>query len=139
MTRSNYNLDIGSDEERWAVIRWRGAVKSAIRGQRGQRLLSDLADALDSMPVKELTKNHLVDGHGEVCALGALARSRQLDIESTDPEDAEAVAALFDIAPALAREVAYQNDEWAWFEETPAGRWSRMRRWVEDNLIRPSP
>ena len=41
MSRSGYTDGF----EMWSVIRWRGAVASAIRGQRGQRLLRDLLAA----------------------------------------------------------------------------------------------
>jgi hypothetical protein len=34
MSRSGYSDDIDSADDQWALIRWRGAVKSAIRGAR---------------------------------------------------------------------------------------------------------
>jgi hypothetical protein len=50
MSRSGY-----SDEgDHWDMIRWRGAVKSAMRGKRGQAFLRELRDTLDAMPEKRL-------------------------------------------------------------------------------------
>lgn len=132
MSRSGYSDDY--DQEGWEVAMWRGAVNSAIKGKRGQALLSDMAKALDAMPVKRLIAHELVSGDGEVCALGAVAKHKCLKVENLDPEDSEQVASLFNIADALAREIAYENDEGFWEIETPEQRWQRMRKWVDENL-----
>lgn len=55
MSRSDYSEDL----DMWDLIRWRGQVASAIRGKRGQKLLRDLAAALDAMPVKALIADEL--------------------------------------------------------------------------------
>jgi hypothetical protein len=47
MSRSGYS----DDHSEWDLIRWRGAVASAIRGKRGQAFLRELLVALDAMPV----------------------------------------------------------------------------------------
>lgn len=44
MSRSGYNDDCDG----WALIRWRGAVNSAINGKRGQAFLRELVAALDA-------------------------------------------------------------------------------------------
>lgn len=107
MSRSGY-----SDEcDGWDLIRWRGAVASAIRGKRGQAMLRELVAALDAMPEKRLAATELVTDEGDYCALGVLGRARGMDIESIDPEDHEAVADAFGIAHALACEVMFKNDE----------------------------
>lgn len=49
MSRSGYCDD---GENGWATICWRGAVKSALRGKRGQSFLLELAEAMDAMPTK---------------------------------------------------------------------------------------
>jgi len=119
-------------DDTWALIRWRGAVESALRGRRGQALLRDLITALDAMPEKRLIQGELQAG-SEVCALGAIGRMRGIDMAKMDPEDYERVAPLFGIAEALAREVMYENDEGDYLE-TPERRWERMRKWALDNL-----
>lgn len=132
MSRSGYSDDV----EGWELICWRGAVKSAIRGQRGQKMLGQLAQALDSMPDKRLIEGELQTREGDVCALGALANFRGMDATGIDPEDRSAVASAFDIAEALAAEVMYVNDDWGW-RETPEQRWQTVRKWVQGQLKAP--
>jgi hypothetical protein len=130
MSRSGYSEDLDT----WALIRWRGAVLRASRGKRGQEFFRDLVAALDAMPEKRLVSEALVRADGEVCALGALGLRRGMDLDQLDPEDRERVAAAFNIAPALAAEVVYENDE-AWsYNEAPAARWTRMRAWAVAQL-----
>lgn len=133
MSRSGY---VESDDiDQWAHIRWRGAVKSAIRGKRGQALLKEMAAALDAMPIKRLIASELVTETGEVCALGAVAKARGMDVSDIDPEYRELVAQKFNIANSLAAEIAYENDdEFGYFNEDPEKRWQRVRKWVEENL-----
>lgn len=129
MSRSGYSDDIDS----WALIKWRGQVASATRGKRGQKLFIDLLKALDEMPVKRLVSDELITTEGEFCTLGVLGKARGLDIASIDPEDGEEVAKQFDIAPQLAQEIVYMNDE-GWYAETPEGRYIRMRSWVAEQI-----
>lgn len=128
MSRSGY-----TDEcEGWGLIRWRGAVNAAIKGQRGQQLLRDLVTALDAMPHKELARD-VLEENGEVCALGSVGQLRGLPIGEIDPEDSDSIATAFNIAPALAKEVMWENDE-SYYGETPEQRWKRMREWAVSNL-----
>lgn len=127
MSRSGYSEDV----DNWALICYRGAVESAIRGKRGQRLLRDMLAALDAMPVKELIAEDL-ERDGRVCALGALGNARGMDMTEIDPYDSATVASRFDIAESLAREIAFVNDD-DYFDcrhPTPAQRWQRVRNWV---------
>lgn len=128
MSRAGYSEDI----DNWALIKWRGQVASAIRGKRGQKLLSELVAALDAMPEKRLIKGELATPEGEVCALGAVGKVRGVNMEEIDPEDPGQVSAAFDIAEQLAREIAYENDEMGY--ETPEARWKRMRNWAHSHL-----
>lgn len=133
MSRSDYSDEL----DHWDLIRWRGQVRSAIRGKRGQKFLRDLVVALDSLPEKCLVSSTLKDHGGGVCALGALCAHRKIDLEPSEDEydfDANWTASKLDIAVQLCQEVVYENDEGAW-RETPEERWSRMRRWAENNLI----
>jgi hypothetical protein len=132
MSRSGY------DDDNEGVNLWRGAVRAATKGQRGQKLLSELAVAMDAMPEKKLITNELA-ADGEFCTLGVLGSARGVDMAKLDPTDADAVAVAFNIAPALAREIVYMNDEGAWDSETPEKRWQRMRGWVSQQLLTPYP
>lgn len=131
MSRSGYSDDCGG----WELDLWRGAVTSAIKGKRGQLLLNDMAKALDAMPNKRLIANALMTKNGDVCALGAVAKFKAIDVSGIDPEDRESVASKFNIAEALAAEIAFENDEASYRIETPEERWVRVRKWVDENLL----
>lgn len=127
MSRSGYVDDC----EGWDLIRWRGAVASAIKGARGKKLLTDMAAALDAMPEKRLIKESLESPEG-VCALGCLGKAKGIDMTPIDPTDRDQVAKVFDIAPALAAEIAFINDDA--YHVSPEERWVYVRRWVNEQL-----
>lgn len=110
MSRSGYSDDFGDDDP-LALGRWRAAVKSAINGKRGQAALRETLAALDAMPEKALIGESLVTADGEFCTLGVLGAARGLQMTGVDPEDADAVAEIFEIAPAMVREIVFENDE----------------------------
>jgi hypothetical protein len=131
MSRSGYSDDYGS-EGPWGLIRWRGAVKAALKGKRGQAFLREMVEAMDAMPVKELTAHSLRDHEtGAVCALGAVGAKRGMDLSPLDPDDSFSVASAFGLSDAMVREIVYENDEGTWDRETPAQRWQRMRDWAQ--------
>lgn len=128
---------------------YRGTVRRAIRGKRGQAFLRELADALDAMPVKELVARTVVR-QSECCALGAVALRRGLDLSPIaydDPEGEEIdgdwttewLRDELGIVDCLAREVVYENDECGAWNETPADRWRRVRAWVASHLRDAAP
>ena len=131
MSRSGY-YDGGDDY--WAIIRWRGAVRSALRGRRGQAFLREMLAAMDALPQPRLIVGELVNEAGECCAIGSIALSRGVDVSELDPEEREHVASVFGIARAMTQEIAYLNDEAGSCKETPEERFARMRRWVESKL-----
>ena len=165
MSRSGYHDDC----EGWDLIR--GAVKSAIRGRRGQAFLKEMLAALDALPEKRLiTEDLVIDGEnggfivggdtlvaehvggttfsyygtvskppevckiGDVCALGAVAAARKMQVSDIDPHDPYQVAPAFGIAEAMAREIVYENDEGTYALETPEERFERMRKWIVANI-----
>jgi hypothetical protein len=129
------------------LICWRGAVNSAIKGKRGQAFLIELRDALDAMPEKRLIAGDL-KANGQFCTLGVIGAKRGLDMSGLDPDCRETVAAAFGIAPAMAAEIVFENDEndhmlirqpdgsSKWGRETPEHRWQRMRRWVDEQITK---
>jgi hypothetical protein len=135
MSRSGYVDEL----DNWQMIKWRGQVASAIRGRRGQKLLTDLLAALDAMPEKFLVAGELETKDGDVCALGALGKARGLDMQQNlDPGEPEEVAAAFDIAPQLAQEIVFMNDEHLNYVGGEQ-RWERMRAWVASLIQSPAP
>lgn len=150
MSRSGYSDDCEN------IGLWRSAVDRATFGKRGQAFFKRLVTALDAMPVKRLITGEIVNSSGDVCALGAVD-----PVARVDPEDCYAVGEHFRIAPALAAEIAYMNDErfggeycyaegpdrqsvavsyrahcgvWTFIEYSPEERWSRMRAWAQKQI-----
>lgn len=138
MNRSGYSDDC---EDNWNWICWRGSVKSAIRGKRGQAFLRELGAALDAMPKKELIAEQL-EVSGEYCALGVIGHARGLDMTKIDVEDWERLGQAYGISERMAREIMYENDECVWRRasepDQPERRWQLMRDWVQRNLVPPS-
>lgn len=128
MSRSGYSDDCDG----WALIRWRGAVASAIRGKRGQAFLKEMLAALDAMSEKRLIADELEES-GQVCAIGSVGKARGVDMGAIDPHDRKSVAGLFGVSPALAAEIADTNDGW-YIQETPEDRFVRVRAWVASHV-----
>ena len=130
MSRSGYmEGGIGSQEEQWAHIRYRGAVTSAFRGKRGQSFLREALLALEEHADGKLISSDLEAG-GCYCTLGAVGAARGLDMSRIDPYDVETVSGKFDVAEAMAREIVYENDEGSYRPETPEQRYQRMHRYL---------
>lgn len=130
MSRSGY---VDEMDDQWQLIRWRGAVASAMRGRRGQAFLNEMLAALDALPEKKLIADELEAADGAVCAIGAVGKARDVDMKDVDPEDREKVAALFSIPHALACEIVYTNDE-CFSRETPEQRFVSMRAWIKQAI-----
>ena len=167
MSRSGYTDD---NEDPLAHGRWRQAVKRSLEGKRGQALLRELVEALDAMPDKRLYSGSFATADGEFCTLGVLGAKRgtKMDDLGDDYEcDTETVGQRFGIAPAMAAEIMYMNDEyavdeWKWADveicgplradwrdhrvrsvrvhndNHPVERWQRMRAWAVANLKPPN-
>lgn len=151
MSRSGYSDDV---DDQWAFIRWRGAVKSAIRGARGQAFLREMLAAMDALPEKKLVASNL-EAEGQVCAIGSVGRARGIDMSKLDPEDYSTVAGTFGVAEPMVQEIVYMNDEyWHWscddkgyikndengkhIRITPEERFEKMRAWIERHLSKAS-
>ncbi len=135
MSRSGYVDDC---DDQLAIGRWRGTVKSAIRGKRGQAFLRELADAMDAMPEKVLIADELINAEGDCCTIGVVCKARGIDVSNIDLEETEQVGAAVGIARQMVAEIEYENDECgAWgHPETPAERWQRMRKWVDSRIVK---
>ncbi len=138
MSRSGYMDDC---DNYGALNLYRANVDRTISGKRGQTFLREMAAALDDMPVKELVADDIVRDAAHVCALGSVALARGMDVSALDPADRDSVAGAFGITSMLASEIAYENDERGFVyegngrrPETPAERWTRMRKWVASCL-----
>jgi hypothetical protein len=146
MSRSGYSDDCGG----WDLICWRGAVKSALSGKRGQAFLIELRDAMDAMPEKRLVTDTL-EADGQFCTLGVLGAKRGLDMRKIEAHCPETVSEAFGIARAMASEIVFENDEhpghheqqadgsYKWVAESPERRWHRMRKWVDSHIKAAQP
>lgn len=139
MSRSGYSEDYEDYDEEFpnAGALYHTSVLNAIYGKRGQKFIRDLVSALDALPEKRLISESLIR-EGAVCAIGAVGLARGIDMTDINPEDARKVGELFGIAPRMAREIVFENDEAGSYyqmrDETPEGRWTRMRDWAARHL-----
>ena len=133
MSRSGYVDDYDYDN---LIYLWRGTVTRALNGKRGQSFLRDLVAAMDALPAPRLIESALQAANGEVCAIGSVGLARGVGMGSLDPYDAYAVSAKFNIAQAMAREIAWINDEAGHLIETPEQRWARVHAWAVRNIKR---
>ena len=158
MSRSGYTDDFDNDGKGWL---WRRAVANAMAGKRGQAMLRELVAALDALPEKVLDSEELVSVEGTYCAMGALGRARGMDMANIDPDNRGSLAKAFGIAPAMAAEVMFMNDECVegdlisydfevcgpmrvfekhmqlrWKLDSVIGRqrWAKMRAWAVANV-----
>ncbi len=147
MSRSGYDAE--GDDDNPIMYLWESIVARSIAGARGQKLLRELADALDAILEKRLVSGSFVETDGAVCTLGALGRARGLDM--TELEKAARLARdddwydvagpagkAFGVSRSMAAEIMHQNDQDAGWQrtptETPEQRWTRMREWVRTKL-----
>lgn len=137
MSRSGYMDDWDGDD--WQAALCLGRVARAMKGKRGQAFLKEMLAALDAMPEKQLITNELETTEGAVCAIGSVGKARGVDMTKLDPEDPDGVAAAFGIAPSMAREIVYMNDEGGDYEETPEARFIRLRSWVARQIRAAAP
>ena len=130
MSRSDYSYE----NDPWEVIRWRGAVKSAIRGKRGQAFLRELIASLEGLPTKKLIANDL-ERDGLVCALGSVGRARGINMTGISPYDDKRLAEVFGIASAMIREIEFENDEGGPFPRMAnEQRYEFILAWARSNL-----
>ncbi len=133
MSRSGYSED-GTE---WELICWRGAVKAAIRGKRGQVFLHEFRDALDALPDKKLCHHDLQRPDGACCAIGAVGKARGIDMTEMDPDYASEsgeLSKMFNIANAMVREIEYENDECEpfWWADNVRNKETGFPLWEKD-------
>jgi len=135
VSRSEYSDDC---DDNWRFIMYRGAVKSAIKGQRGQAFLREAINVLENMEKKELTSNILSSEDGRYCLLGAVGKARGIDVDSMNDYGVDIVSDRFGISEAMTREIVFYNDEYSTGFETPSDRWNRMLDWMKSLIVKDS-
>lgn len=125
------------DEEGWPgqFDLWQANCLRSLRGKQGQKELLVLQEALLALPEKRLIHGSLVDEDGEVCAIGAYAKAKGLDIQSFDPEEeTDAVGIQAGMPRLVAWKVVEINDFQLHSHFTPEERYTKMLAWVERQL-----
>lgn len=146
MSRSGYSDDL---DDQWQHIRWRGAVKAAIKGKKGQAFLKELEAALVALPEKKLLRGGFSQ-KGEVCAIGSVLVARKCatgmtreaalaEVEKKFPRPAEYedvdIAPEAGIADALAREIMYVNDDDWGGDASAEQRYETVLKWVRSKIV----
>ncbi len=114
---------------------WQANCRRSLRGKQGQEELRLLRDALLAIPDKRLIHGSLVSEDGEVCAIGAYAKHKGLDLQKFDPEDeTDAVGIEAGMPKLVAWKVVEMNDMELGSHVSPEDRYTRMLNWVENQL-----
>lgn len=136
---------------------WQGNCRRSLQGKAGQAALRELEAALLALPDKRLIANDLINGEGEVCAIGALAKQKGAingRLVSLGEYDMEEVGVLLGMPRLVAWKVVYENDKGIDFEYetlpgpyrwpmerpqirvdvTPEIRYEKMLAWVREQI-----
>ena len=105
-------IDYTDDEDRPGQFAlWNENVKRSIKGKAGQKALREFEAALLALPEKRLIHGMLTNDVGEVCAIGAYARHKGLDLAGFDPEyESDEVGIAAGMPRLVAWEVVAMND-----------------------------
>ena len=118
---------------------WQANCERSLRGAQGQAELRELRDALLALPEKRLIHGALVDEEGGVCAIGAYASRKGLDLGKFDPEDeTDEVGIEAGMPKFVAWKVVEMNDMELHSRFTSEERYTRMLAWVESKLAKES-
>ena len=132
MSRINYTED---EDFPGQFELWQANCDRSLKGRKGQRELQVLREALLALPVKHLAHGVLETADGEMCAIGAYAKHKGLDLSHFDPDYAsDEVGKAVGMPPLVAWKVVEMNDEWFGHEFTPEQRYKKMLAWVESLL-----
>ncbi len=104
-------IDYSEDEDRPGQFAlFQANCGRSLRGKAGQRALRDLEAALLALPEPRLIRDQLW-ADGEVCAIGAYAQYKGLDVTNYDPEDeSDAVGVAAGMPRLVAWKVVALND-----------------------------
>lgn len=120
---------------------WQANCERSLRGKRGQQELRELHVALLALPKKALIHGALEDEGGGVCAIGAYAKYKGLDLSKFDVDsDTDEVGVAAGMPPLVAWKIVEMNDcELHWSSDlavlTPEQRYEKMLAWVESQIV----
>lgn len=112
---------------------WQANCERSLRGKHGQEELKELRAALLAMPDKRLIYG-LLEADGEVCAIGAYARHKGLDLSKYDPEDATDEVGIEAGMPTLVAWKVVEMNDMELSHLSPEVRYERMLKWIESKI-----
>lgn len=113
---------------------WQSNCSRSLQGKQGQKELRALRDALLALPDKRLICGSLVDEAGEVCAVGAYARHKGVDLAKFDPEYATDDVGIESGMPRLVAWKVVEINDFQFGYLTPEQRYMKILAWVEQQL-----
>lgn len=128
-----------SDEEDWPgqFELWQANCRRSLHGKHGQEELRALRDALLALPEKRLIYGLLDDEEGGVCAIGAYARHKGVDLSRFDPEDESDEVGIAAGMPSLVAWKVVEMNDVEFSHLTPEQRYEKMLAWVEREIEHP--
>jgi hypothetical protein len=119
---------------------WHANCERSLRSKLGQQELRELRAALLALSDKRLIHGLLTDEDGGVCAIGAYARRKGLDLSQFDPEDlTDEVGIAAGMPKLVAWKVVEMNDMEMHSRFTPEERYTAVLAWVESKLSTRPP
>jgi hypothetical protein len=106
----------------------------SIRGKMGQEELKELRAALLSLPDERLIHGSLQDEEGGVCAIGAYAKHKGLDLSKFDPEEATDEVGMAAGMPSLVAWKVVEVNDMELCGMTPEKRYTAMLSWVQSQI-----
>jgi hypothetical protein len=114
---------------------WQANCRRSLRGKEGQAELLVLREALLAIPDKRLIVNLLTDEEGGVCAIGAYAKRKGLDLAKYDPEYATDEVGIEAGMPAMAAWKIVEMNDMELSHVTPEKRYERMLAWIDSQQL----
>jgi hypothetical protein len=117
---------------------WQANCDRSLHGKSGQRALRDLEAALLALPDKRLIVGLLTDDEGGVCAVGAYAQYKGVDLLQYDPEDSAELVGMAAGMPRLVAWAVVEHNDFIFDRDdpTPEERYTRVLHWVR-HLLAP--
>lgn len=163
MSRIDY-VDCDDNESFLRACAFSANTERHLKGEKGQKALKELEEALLALPEKKLiyfnfvTRKSILDEVGEVCALGAVALKRRMDkgmtraqairdMEEKAPEgpdyikvsaweSIEETSEFLKLKPNFVWSVVEQNDEQCGNKVSPEDRYRHVLEWVQKRIAR---
>ncbi len=113
---------------------WQANCERSMRGRKGQAELKELRVALLALPEKRLIHELLQDEEGGVCAIGAYAKHRGVDLTNFDVDSNTDDAGIAGGMPPLVAWKVVEMNDLQFDHITPEQRYDKMLAWVESKI-----